>query len=117
LNTNWHDADGQWWRSHGNENWEFDADGYMAKRYASINDQAISEAGAETETLTFSAAIRIESQNFSPAGSDISLQRTAEANLLNDITALERTNRQPSADDLCRECCAKRRPYASRPAR
>ena len=39
----WHDAAGQWWRSHGNENWEFDADGYMAKRYASINDQPIAE--------------------------------------------------------------------------
>lgn len=39
----WHDADGQWWRSHGNENWEFDEHGYMAKRYASINDQKINE--------------------------------------------------------------------------
>ncbi len=34
----WHDADGQWWRSYGNENWEFDADGYMRRREASIND-------------------------------------------------------------------------------
>ena len=33
-----HDADGQWWRSYGNELWEFDADGYMARREASIND-------------------------------------------------------------------------------
>ncbi len=40
----WHDADGQWWRSHGNENWEFDADGLMAHRYASINDQPIAES-------------------------------------------------------------------------
>lgn len=39
----WHDAEGQWWRSHGNENWEFDAEGYMSQRYASINDQPISE--------------------------------------------------------------------------
>lgn len=39
----WHDADGQWWRSHGNENWEFDDHGYMARRYASINDQPITE--------------------------------------------------------------------------
>ena len=40
----WHDDAGQWWRrSHGNENLEFDADGYMAKRYASINDQPIAE--------------------------------------------------------------------------
>ncbi|RYD19138.1 MAG: nuclear transport factor 2 family protein [Verrucomicrobiaceae bacterium] len=40
----WHDDAGQWWRSHGNENWEFDGHGYMARRYASINDQAITEA-------------------------------------------------------------------------
>ena len=40
----WHDDAGQWWRAHGNENWEFDADGYMAKRYASINDQPIAES-------------------------------------------------------------------------
>lgn len=40
----WHDEVGQWWRSHGNENWEFDEHGYMARRYASINDQPIAEA-------------------------------------------------------------------------
>ena len=40
----WHDASGQWWRSYGNENWQFDAEGYMAVRHASINDLAISEA-------------------------------------------------------------------------
>jgi hypothetical protein len=39
----WHDAAGQWWRSHGNENWEFDDAGFMARRYASINDQPIAE--------------------------------------------------------------------------
>jgi nuclear transport factor 2 (NTF2) superfamily protein len=39
----WHDAAGQWWRSYGNENWEFDADGYMERREASINDVAIAE--------------------------------------------------------------------------
>ena len=38
-----HDANGQWWRSHGNENWLFDADGYMAERHASINDVPITE--------------------------------------------------------------------------
>ncbi|GAB2513939.1 nuclear transport factor 2 family protein [Nocardiopsis aegyptia] len=38
----WHDADGRWWRSHGNELWEFDADGLMSRREASINDVAIS---------------------------------------------------------------------------
>lgn len=40
----WHDDAGQWWRSHGNENWEFDALGFMEKRFASINDQPIAEA-------------------------------------------------------------------------
>jgi nuclear transport factor 2 (NTF2) superfamily protein len=38
-----HDAGGQWYRSHGNENWEFDENGLMAVRKASINDQPISE--------------------------------------------------------------------------
>ena len=37
----WHDAAGQWWRSYGNENWEFDAHGLMRRREASINDVAI----------------------------------------------------------------------------
>jgi nuclear transport factor 2 (NTF2) superfamily protein len=40
----WHDANGQWFRSYGNENWEFDADGLMQARHASINDLAIAEA-------------------------------------------------------------------------
>jgi hypothetical protein len=40
----WHDADGQWWRSYGNEHWEFDAEGYMRRREASINDVAIEES-------------------------------------------------------------------------
>ena len=39
-----YDESGQWWRSYGNENWEFDATGLMAKRYASINDLKIDEA-------------------------------------------------------------------------
>ena len=39
-----HDANGQWWRSYGNENWEFDENGLMKRRHASINDLAISEA-------------------------------------------------------------------------
>ena len=39
----WHDAAGQWFRSYGNENWEFDDLGYMARREASINDIAIAE--------------------------------------------------------------------------
>src|SRR5574342_892177 len=37
----WHDDSGQWYRSHGNEMWEFDEDGLMARRYASINDAPI----------------------------------------------------------------------------
>lgn len=40
----WHDAGGQWFRSYGNELWEFDADGLMARREASINDVAIEES-------------------------------------------------------------------------
>lgn len=40
----WHDDDGQWWRSYGNENWEFDENGLMVRRYASINDLAIDES-------------------------------------------------------------------------
>jgi hypothetical protein len=40
----WHDDSGQWFRSYGNENWEFDAEGLMAVRHASINDLVISEA-------------------------------------------------------------------------
>jgi nuclear transport factor 2 (NTF2) superfamily protein len=40
----WHDVDGQSWRSYGNENWEFDSDGYLARREASINDVAIPAA-------------------------------------------------------------------------
>ncbi len=40
----WHDATGQWFRSYGNELWEFDADGLMQKRFASINDLAIAAA-------------------------------------------------------------------------
>ena len=36
------DEHGQWWRSYGNENWEFDGSGLMRRRYASINDLAIS---------------------------------------------------------------------------
>lgn len=39
----WRDSSGQWYRSYGNENWEFDAKGLMQKRYASINDLAIAD--------------------------------------------------------------------------
>ena len=40
----WHDDSGQWYRSYGNENWQFDAAGYMARRIASINDLPIAAA-------------------------------------------------------------------------
>jgi nuclear transport factor 2 (NTF2) superfamily protein len=40
----YHDGSGQWFRAHGNENWVFDANGYMAQRHASINDVPISDA-------------------------------------------------------------------------
>lgn len=40
----WHDDSGHWYRSYGNENWEFDARGLMARRHASINDLPIQEA-------------------------------------------------------------------------
>ena len=39
----YHSANGLWFRAYGNENWEFDENGYMAKRYASINDLEIEE--------------------------------------------------------------------------
>jgi len=39
----YHNEVGQWFRAYGNENWEFDENGYMAKRFASINDLAIDE--------------------------------------------------------------------------
>ncbi len=38
-----HDAAGKWWRSYGNENWEFNAEGLMIRRHASINDLLIRE--------------------------------------------------------------------------
>jgi uncharacterized protein len=40
----WHDVRGDWFRSHGNEQWEFDEHGLMRRREASINDVAILEA-------------------------------------------------------------------------
>ena len=39
----WHDDAGRWFRSYGNENWEFDAEGLMRRRVASINDLPIAE--------------------------------------------------------------------------
>jgi nuclear transport factor 2 (NTF2) superfamily protein len=40
----WHDASGSWFRSYGNENWEFSQDGLMMRRFASINDLPIRQA-------------------------------------------------------------------------
>ena len=40
----WHNDNDEWFRSYGNENWEFNEQGLMQKRYASINDLAISES-------------------------------------------------------------------------
>ena len=40
----WHDDSGHWFRSYGNENWEFDSNGLMAVRHASINDLPIIES-------------------------------------------------------------------------
>jgi nuclear transport factor 2 (NTF2) superfamily protein len=40
----WHDTSGQWWRSYGNELWEFDDHGLMRRREASINDVAIPDS-------------------------------------------------------------------------
>ena len=40
----WHDDSGQWMRSYGNENWTFDAQGFMMRRFASINDLPIDES-------------------------------------------------------------------------
>ena len=50
-----HDADGQWYRSYGNELWEFNPEGLMARREASINDVRIDES----ERRYFGAAARI----------------------------------------------------------
>jgi nuclear transport factor 2 (NTF2) superfamily protein len=41
----WRDDSGSWFRSYGNENWEFDAAGLMRRRFAAINDLPIAEAG------------------------------------------------------------------------
>ncbi|MER0125469.1 nuclear transport factor 2 family protein [Franconibacter daqui] len=40
----WHDDSGTWYRSYGNENWEFNEQGLMARRFACINDQPITES-------------------------------------------------------------------------
>ena len=44
----WHDDSGNWFRSYGNENWEFDENGLMANRFACINDLPIKEVNASS---------------------------------------------------------------------
>lgn len=44
LPGEWHDDSGNWFRSYGNENWEFDQDGLMSNRHACINDMPIKES-------------------------------------------------------------------------
>jgi nuclear transport factor 2 (NTF2) superfamily protein len=44
LAYEWRDEDNKWFRSYGNENWEFDKDGFMRSRIASINDSSIKES-------------------------------------------------------------------------
>ena len=51
----WRDKDGQWYRSYGNENWEFDEFGLMKTRFASINDLTINE---DERKLLWDDAIR-----------------------------------------------------------
>ena len=51
----WHDKEGQWWRSYGNENWEFDENGLMKVRFASINDLSINES---ERRLTWESDVR-----------------------------------------------------------
>lgn len=48
----WHDQTGQWYRSYGNEMWEFEATGLMARRYASINDAPIREDERRVQVST-----------------------------------------------------------------
>jgi hypothetical protein len=47
----WHDDSGNWFRSYGNENWEFDEGGLMRMRYASINDLPIKESDRKYQWL------------------------------------------------------------------
>lgn len=63
----WHDDSGQWFRSYGNENWEFDHAGLMAKRYASINDLPIKE---EDRKLIWETPLKPENY---PSLSDLGL--------------------------------------------
>ena len=57
----WQNKSGQWFRSYGNENWEFDENGLMKVRFASINDLAIDEADRK---LTWESDIRPDDYPF-----------------------------------------------------
>jgi len=63
----WHDDSGQWYRSYGNENWEFDASGLMRRRIASINDAPLA---AEARKLLWPAGARPDAH---PGLSDLGL--------------------------------------------
>ena len=63
----WHDDSGQWYRSYGNENWEFDAIGLMRQRIASINDAPLA---AEARKLLWPAGARPDAH---PGLSDLGL--------------------------------------------
>ena len=54
----WHDDSGQWFRSYGNENWEFDEDGLMRRRIASINDLPIAASDRKYHWAARAAAGR-----------------------------------------------------------
>ncbi|GAA5316366.1 MAG: DUF1348 family protein [Candidatus Pelagadaptatus aseana] len=63
----WHDDSGQWYRSYGNENWEFNEHGYMQRRFASINDLPIRE---EDRKMTWALGRRPDDH---PSLSDLGL--------------------------------------------
>ena len=65
-----HDDSGTWFRAYGNENWEFDAGGYMARRIASINDLPIAEADRKFHWPPGS-----ENSDFSSSASHFSCRR------------------------------------------
>ncbi len=67
-----HDRDGQWWRSYGNELWEFDEHGLMRRREASINDLAI----AESERRIFGPRRRARARRRDPAAVTMAIEVT-----------------------------------------
>jgi nuclear transport factor 2 (NTF2) superfamily protein len=55
----WHDDSGHWFRSYGNENWEFDSYGFMVRRFASISDLPIKEAERNFSGLSVAGRMSI----------------------------------------------------------